>query len=81
MNCRRALLLVTATAGLALAPAATAAAAPPTPGGCQDFGAYVASLAKDLGGAFGATASSVASSAPRAFPSIVVHPEQAEFCG
>ncbi|SHF78569.1 hypothetical protein [Geodermatophilus nigrescens] len=71
-------LVVAGTAGLlALAPGVAAAA----PGGCQAFGANVSTLAQALGSQFGATASGVASSAPGAFPTLVVRPEQARFCG
>ncbi|RFU21166.1 hypothetical protein [Geodermatophilus marinus] len=82
MDRRRALVVLLAATGLVLAPAATASAAPapPPPGGCQAFGAHVASLATSLGGDFGATASSAATSGPLAFPTIVVGPEQEEFC-
>ncbi len=48
--------------------------------GCRAFGTNVASLATNLGPAFGATASGVASSGPQAFPTLVVHPEQVKFC-
>jgi hypothetical protein len=74
--------LVTAGAVLAMvawAPAGVASAAPDT-SGCQAFGAFVASLATTLGPVFGETASSVATSAPQAFPTEVVRPEQAAFC-
>lgn len=50
------------------------------PGGCAAFGANVATLATTLRSDFGATASSVASSQPQAFPTVVVFPEQAELC-
>jgi hypothetical protein len=59
-------------------PAAVAQA--PAHGGCAAFGANVANLATTLGPVFGATASSVASSAPGAFPTVVVVPEQARLC-
>ena len=74
-------VLVTGGAALALAcvPAASASAAP-TSGGCQAFGQNVAFLGSTLGPVFGATASSVARIAPGAFPAVVVHPEQAQFC-
>ncbi|MGX5654802.1 hypothetical protein ACWKWC_08540 [Geodermatophilus nigrescens] len=70
-------LVVAGTAGLlTLAPGAAAAA----PGGCQAFGQNVAGLAQALGPVFGATASSVATSDPGAFLTLVVHPEQQELC-
>ena len=50
------------------------------PSGCAAFGANVAGLATDLGPVFGETASGVASSAPQAFPTLVVRPEQERFC-
>lgn len=58
------------------------ASAQPVPGhrSCAAFGANVASLANTLGPAFGEAASTVASSSPRAFPTIVVGPEQEAFC-
>lgn len=71
-------VLTLALAGVALA--GPAHAAPPTPGGCQAFGRNVASLAKNLGPAFGATASGVAKSGPGAFPKNVVKPEQEALC-
>ena len=61
------------TAGLA----APASAKPPTEGGCQEFGANVAFLGQTLRAQFGVTASGVATSGPRAFPTFVVFPEQA----
>ena len=74
-------LVVLGSAGLlAVAPMATASAAP-TSGGCRAFGQNVAGLATTLGPAFGATASGVASSGPRAFPTFVVFPEQKGLCG
>ncbi|WP_336032744.1 hypothetical protein [Geodermatophilus sp. FMUSA9-8] len=70
-------LVVAGTAGLlALAPGVAAAA----PGGCKAFGQNVAGLAQTLGPAFGATASTVATSGPGAFPTLVVHPEQQALC-
>ena len=73
-------LVVAGTAGLlALAPG-VASAAPPTPGGCQAFGQNVSDLARSPLVDFGATASGVASLRPRAFPDLVVHPEQAALC-
>ena len=49
-------------------------------GSCAAFAERVSTLAQTLGPAFGATASGVASSAPGAFPAVVVHPEQDAFC-
>ena len=49
-------------------------------GGCAAFGANVADLAMTLRVDFGATASSVATSTPGAFPDLVVAPEQAALC-
>jgi hypothetical protein len=49
-------------------------------GACQAFGANVASLAGALGPAFGGAASGVASSGPGNFVTLVVAPEQAQFC-
>jgi hypothetical protein len=71
--------IVVATAFLVLAPTATASAQP-TPGGCQAFGGNVSDLATLLGPVFGATASGVAGSAPGAFPTVVVVPEQDALC-
>lgn len=66
---------------LVLAYAAPAGAAEHrSPSGCAAFGANVAHLATTLRADFGATASSVASLAPEAFPTLVVFPEQAELC-
>lgn len=76
---RRGVVVLAAT-GLALVPA-TGASADGLPGGCRAFGQQdVAALATGLGPVFGATASGVASSAPGAFPALVVGPEQARFC-
>jgi len=72
----------TIAVALGILGAATPASASETrPGGCAAFGDNVATLATTLGEDFGATASSVASSAPGAFPTMVVHAEQAELCG
>ena len=57
-----------------------AAGQAPEHGSCAAFGANVAGLATALGPIFAATASGVASSAPRAFPTLVVAPEQEAFC-
>ena len=57
-----------------------AAAQAPEHGSCAAFGGNVAGLATTLGPFFGAAASGVASSAPAAFPTLVVAPEQANFC-
>ena len=59
---------------------AQAAGAQDHAGGCQAFGGNVAGLAQTLGADFGATASGLASSAPAAFPTMVVMPEQAALC-
>lgn len=76
--------LATATAAtfllLTMFAAAPASAEAPTGGGCQEFGNFVALLATERGSDFGGTASGVASSAPRAFPTGVVFPEQESFC-
>lgn len=61
--------------------AGPAAAGAPTEGGCQEFGANVASLGQDLGPLFGATASGAAQAFPQSFPTLVVFPEQERFCG
>jgi hypothetical protein len=66
--------------GTALCFAAAPSASAEPHGSCAAFGANVAGLARSLGPEFGATASGVASSAPRAFPTLVVHPEQASLC-
>jgi hypothetical protein len=80
MTISRACIVVVATALLALAPGATASATPGS-GGCQTFGQSVAGLAASLGPQFGANASSVATRfGPRAFPEMVVHPEQDAAC-
>jgi hypothetical protein len=60
------------------APVASAQA--PEHGSCAAFGANVATLATTLGPIFGSTASGVASSAPAAFPTLVVAPEQEALC-
>ena len=57
-----------------------AAAQAPKHGSCVEFGGNVARLATTLGPAFGATASDMASSAPAAFPTLVVAPEQTALC-
>jgi hypothetical protein len=70
-----------AAAALCLAVAPSSSAQPGSHhGGCAAFGANVSGLAQTLGPAFGATASGVATSAPGAFPTVVVHPEQAMLC-
>jgi hypothetical protein len=78
---RKATFAVTVAVG-AFAVGAHEASAQPEPGhrSCAAFGANVASLANTLGPAFGEAASTVASSSPRAFPTIVVGPEQEAFC-
>lgn len=66
---------------LVLALATPAGATEPRPpGGCAAFGANVATLATTLGADFGAAASLVATTAPQAFPTTVVFPEQAQLC-
>jgi hypothetical protein len=73
-------MIVGATGLLILAPAGTASAEPGS-GGCQAFGASVATLATSLGAQFGANASFVATNfGPRAFPEMVVQPEQDAAC-
>jgi hypothetical protein len=75
----KAILLTLAVAALAVAtPVASGQA--PEHRSCAAFGANVAGLATTLGSVFGSTASGVASSAPRAFPTLVVAPEQQAFC-
>jgi hypothetical protein len=75
------LTIAAATGLFALAASAGAAARPvPEHGSCAGFGANVADLARTLGADFGSTASGVASSAPRAFPELVVRPEQEALC-
>jgi hypothetical protein len=73
--------LISLAAGvLCLASAPASSAQPAQHGSCAAFGANVSGLARTLGADFGATASGVATSAPRAFPTVVVHPEQNAFC-
>lgn len=79
-HARRGAIIAAAGTLTTLIAAAPASAEPPTAGGCAAFGQHVAGLATDLGAAFGATASSVATIGPRAFPTLVVHPEQERFC-
>ena len=79
MRSRHAVVSLGAALALVLLPAATASAVPGT-GGCEAFGRNVANLATTLGPVFGATASSVAKSAPQAFPELVVRPEQETLC-
>jgi len=52
----------------------------PPHGSCAAFGGNVSGLAQALGPDFGAAASGVASSAPGAFPTVVVKPEQSMYC-
>jgi hypothetical protein len=74
------LTIAAATGLLALAAPAGAAAQPvPEHASCAGF-ANVADLARTLGAGFGSTASGVASSAPGAFPELVVRPEQEALC-
>jgi hypothetical protein len=69
-----------AALGTVMLTAPVASAQAPKHGSCAAFGANVAGLATTLGPLFGATASGVASSAPAAFPTLVVAPEQTAFC-
>lgn len=78
---RRYITIVLAVLLGALVGIMPATAAEAAPGGCKAFGENVAGLAIGLGAEFGATASSVASSGPQAFPNAVVKPEQAALCG
>ena len=75
-------LSLAAVTGWALAGTASASAQAPTqpPGGCKAFGQHVAGLAQDLGGGFGAAASGAARSEPGGIVTLVVAPEQADFC-
>lgn len=70
--------LTLALAGVAVA--GPAHAAPPSPGGCKDFGQNVAFLGTNLGPVFGQTASGVAISGPGEFRDNVVKDEQSELC-
>jgi len=81
MSVRR-LLVVTGTATVLLIAPVTAAGAAPGSGGCKAFGQSVSTLANTVfpKGQFGANASTVATSGARAFPAIVVHPEQDAAC-
>ncbi len=79
MNVKHVLITAGAAGVLVLAPAAAASAASQT-SGCKDFGQNVSNLATTLGPDFGATASEVASSGPKAFPTAVVKPEQSVLC-
>lgn len=81
MRIQRTLMATGAVLAMVLAGPAGAVSAGPSSGGCKAFGANVATLATTFGPLFGATASSVASSAPQALPTLVVHQEQATFCG
>jgi len=78
----RTAILTIAGVGAALGLGAAQAWAQPGPGhaSCAEFGGNVAFLATSLGSVFGETASSVAASSPRAFPTVVVGPEQAALC-
>ena len=73
-------VVIAVTVGGLLLTAAPAAADPATDGGCQRFGANVASLGQNLGPVFGATASGAARAFPQAFPTLVVFPEQQALC-
>ena len=73
------LAVATGVTVLAIAPSANAQT-PPEHRSCADFGENVAFLAVLLGGEFGFTASSVATSGPGAFRDRVVRREQAELC-
>lgn len=74
------LTISTVAAALALGAAETSAQPGPGHTSCADFGANVAFLATSLGRVFGETASTVAASGPRAFPTLVVGPEQSALC-
>lgn len=82
MTMRRTIAITALTLAAAALGAAPASADPPAGphGSCAGFGANVSTLARTLGGDFGAIASGVASSGPGAFPRFVVHPEQATHC-
>lgn len=71
--------LLAAMAGASMS-IATPAQAQGLPGGCAAFGQNVATLGTMLGPEFGATASGVATLGPRAFPTLVVGPEQGSLC-
>jgi hypothetical protein len=73
-------VLAVVASTLLAAPASGAPAAHGDRDGCAAFGRNVASLAATLGRDFGANASSVATSGPRAFPTLVVRPEKAALC-
>ena len=66
--------------GAVVLASSTASAQAAEHGSCAAFGGNVAGLATSLGPVFGGTASGVASSGPAAFPTLVVAPEQANFC-
>jgi hypothetical protein len=78
----RRLLCVPLAIAACLVATTPAHAGPPSGGGggCAAFGVNVATLATTLGGQFGVTAASVATSGPKAFPAPVVRPEQAALC-
>jgi hypothetical protein len=81
MNRRMPLLATIATTSALALPVAPAIGQPvPDHASCAPFGANVAGLAQALGGDFGATASTVASSGPGVFPQAVVRPEQGALC-
>ncbi len=75
---RRLAMIALSVGSLILIPFSASADA--APGGCAEFGANVAGLATGLGAEFGAIASSVATSGPKAFSTNVVKLEQAELC-
>ena len=81
MSVRRPLLTTAAATVLLVAPA-TAAAADHGTGGCRAFGQGVSYLATTEypKGEFGGNARTVATSGPRAFPTVIVHPEQDDAC-
>lgn len=81
MSSRRPLITTAAATVLLVAPA-TAATAAPGSGGCKAFGQSVSHLANTTfaKGGFGENARTVATSGPRAFPDLVVNPEQDASC-
>ena len=74
-------LAVAAGLSVLVVPAGSTAASPvPDHGSCAGFGANVSVLAETLGGDFGSTASTVASSGAGVFLQAVVRPEQTALC-
>src|SRR4051794_18594151 len=76
MRRRAAATIGAAAVGSAFSAPSATADTPGLSGGSRAFGTNVAVLATTPGPVFGATASGVASSAPRAFPAVVVGREQ-----